>query len=470
MTRKNANVNAKNREIFVEKMERKNFYNNIGWVDQYVKAVAPFIYVREEDNLLIKIPNEAHKLNPQATRMLKALLAGQSIRSLIGQRPEDKERLARDIHNFFCDLRALLKGCYHESQERRSIELVPFKLPFNTLPVLSEIALTYRCNLGCRFCYASCGCSKKEGGVELSTEEIKDVLNMIKNEAEVPSVSFTGGEPTLRSDLPELVSYAKSLGMWTNLITNATLMTKGLAASLKQSGLDSAQVSLEAGDHQLHDAIVQKKGAFTKTLEGLKNIQAEGIRVHTNTTISGLNKDQLLPVLDIVCSVGINKFSMNMLMPEGSALSELDQVLITYSDIGDVVLEVGDHAERLGLQFMWYSPTPMCIFNPVVHGLGNKGCAACDGLLSIAPNGDILPCSSYPQPMGNMLKMKGLFRKTWREPQFEYFQKKRFAHKICQECDDLAVCNGGCPLYWKQVGFQEIEKKGDRHLLPLFKG
>ena len=53
---------------------------------------------------------------------------------------------------------------------------------------------------------------------------------------------------------------------------------------------------------------------------------------------------------------------------------------------------------------MWYSPTPMCLFNPLADGLGNKSCAACDGLLSVAPNGDVLPCSSYPQPVGNLLQ------------------------------------------------------------------
>ncbi len=431
------------------------YYSNIRWVDEYIKRVSPYIHVREHDQLLIKIPNEAHKINASGVAVLKTLLEGNSIYTVVDRYP-DKEGVARDLHYFFCDIMALLKGCYHERDGRKAVERYPFKLPFNTLPVLSEIAVTYRCNLACQFCYAGCGCRKDIRAEECSLDQLKRVLTVIRKEAEVPSVSFTGGEPTLRADLPDLVRFAKSLRMWTNLITNGTLVTPNLAATLKAAGLDSAQVSLEAADARLHDRIVRSPGAFEKTLVGLRALRDADIRVHTNTTISALNKDYLNAILALVRDEGFDKFSMNLLMPEGSAVAHLEDVLIRYSDIGPVVLAVQREALTLGLEFMWYSPTPLCIFNPIVHGLGNRGCAACDGLLSIAPNGDILPCSSFPQPMGNILDMRGRFRELWAGPAFQYFQRKHFAHKQCQACEDLAVCNGGCPLYWRQVGYEEL--------------
>jgi radical SAM protein with 4Fe4S-binding SPASM domain len=431
------------------------YYSQVGWVDDYVKNIAPYIHVRRQDALLIKIPNEAYKLNAQAMDVLRHILDGGSVYDIVNAYPE-REKVAADIHHFFCDLRAVLKGCYHEQEPRRAVEKVPFALPFNTLQVLSEIALTYQCNLECAFCYASCGCSKQKDVPELSTGDMKAVLDVIRNEAEIPSVSFTGGEPTLREDLPELVGYAKSLNMWTNLITNGTLVTRAYARALSEAGLDSAQVSLEAGEPGLHDAIVNKIGAFTLTIEGIKDLRCAGIRVHTNTTISGLNRKALLPILDRVRSLGLDKFSMNMLMPQGSALEHKQETLIRYSEIGDIVLAVAAAAKKRGLEFMWYSPTPMCVFNPIPHGLGNKGCAACDGLLSVAPNGDILPCSSFPRPMGNILTMTGRFREAWGGEAFRFFQQKKFAHAQCQSCKQLAVCNGGCPLYWDQVGYEEI--------------
>ena len=433
----------------------EKFYPRIDWVDDYVKNVAPYVYVREEEHLLIKIPNEAYKLNPSGVSILKRLLKGERVRDIVDAYP-DREKVAEDIHVFFSDLRAVFKGCYHEMDERRAVVKVPFTLGFNTLPVLSEIAVTYRCNLACRFCYAGCGCRKDNDSPELATGRVKEVLRIIREEAEVPSVSFTGGEPTLREDLPELIRHAKQLGMWTNLITNGTLITAARAAVFKSAGLDSAQVSLEADNADLHDRIVQRTGAFCRSLDGLKNLKDAGIRVHTNTTISKLNLDNLPGILDLVKAQGFDKFSMNMLMPQGSALTGLNDLLVRYSEVGDLVLGVQRRARDLGLEFMWYSPTPICIFNPVIHGLGNKGCAACDGLLSIAPDGDILPCSSYPRPVGNLLALAGRFRKAWRQGEFAFFQRKGFAQDKCQACEYLAVCNGGCPLYWDEVGVDEL--------------
>ncbi|MFH1075172.1 MAG: radical SAM protein [Candidatus Firestonebacteria bacterium] len=431
-------------------------FEEITWVNQYVRNLAPYIYVREADSLLIKIPNEAFKLNPTGIKLLKHLLAGNSVESIIYNFPGRKEEITQDIHNFFCDLRAVLKGCYNEKELRRSVEKVEFTLPYNTLPVLSEIAITYKCNIACKFCYASCGCKKDATVKDLSTKDLKTVISRIKNDAEVPSVSFTGGEPTLRKDLTALIKHAKSEKMWVNLITNGTLITPERAKKLKEAGLDSSQVSIEAGNASLHDEITQSAGSFEKTLNGIKNLINAGIRCHTNTTISRLNKENLFEILLLVKSLGLSKLSMNMLMPAGSAVVNLKETSISYEEIGNIVLAVKKEAEGLGLEFMWYSPTPICIFNPIVHGLGNKGCSACDGLLSLAPNGDILPCSSYPKPMGNILKKD--FKNMWFGADFKYFQEKKFAHEKCQRCGSLAICNGACPLYWEKFGYTELEK------------
>ncbi|MDD4005232.1 MAG: radical SAM protein [Elusimicrobiaceae bacterium] len=433
----------------------KTYYSTVAWVDEYCRKIAPYIHVREADSLLIKVPNQAFKLNPQGLKVLKYLLGGGRVHDIV-DRYEDKEGVSRDIHYFFTDLLAFMKGCYRENQKRVAVDAVPFTLPYNTLPVLSELAITYRCNLKCRFCYAACGCRKQDESPDLPPEKLKTVLDIIRREAEVPSVSFTGGEPTLRNDLPQLVRHAKSLEMWVNLISNGTLVTAGLAKKLRAAGLDSAQISVEGGSAELHDRIVACPGAFERTLAGIKNLREAGIRVHTNTTVSGLNKAHLAGIAGLVKKLGLGRFSMNMLMPVGSATAEMDRLFVSYSEIGGLVLGVRREAEKLGLEFMWYSPTPMCIFNPVAHGLGNKGCAACDGLLSVAPNGDILPCSSYPKPMGNLLANENGFRRLWESAEFRHFQTKSFAHELCHSCEHLAVCNGGCPLYWEKAGYDEL--------------
>jgi radical SAM protein with 4Fe4S-binding SPASM domain len=427
------------------------------WIDGYVARIKPYVRVRRADSLLIKIPNQAYKLNPQGLKVLEYLIGGGTTAALLAGY-EDKEKVSLDLYHFFRDLTALLKGCYNEKEDRRAVEKVPFTLPYNALPVLSELAVTYRCNLACKFCYAGCGCKKDEAHPDLPAARLREALDIISREAQVPSVSFTGGEPLLRPELPELVAHAKGLGMWANLITNGTLLSPGAVAALKAAGLDSAQVSLEGGTAREHDAIVQRPGAFDAAVAGIKNLASAGVRVHTNTTVSALNKSSLAGIVSLVKALSLGKFSMNMLMPVGSAGDNLTETFISYTEIGPVIEAVRDMAERAGLEFMWYSPTPMCVFNPVAKGMGNKGCAACDGLLSLAPNGDILPCSSYPKPMGNIFAHKGAFRKLWESGPFKFFQAKGFAHETCKQCEDLAVCNGGCPLYWEKAGYKELLK------------
>jgi len=441
-------------------MTKPEWEKRTDWIDGYVARIKPYVRVRRADLLLIKIPNQAYKLNPQGLKLLEYLMEGGTTADILAAY-EDKEQVSLDMYWFFRDLTALLKGCYSETSERRAVEKVPFSLPYNLLPVLSEIAVTYRCNLSCKFCYAACGCKKDEAHPDLPAARLKEALDIISKEAGVPSVSFTGGEPVMRPELPELVAHAKSLGMWTNLITNGTLLTSEKVSQLKAAGLDSAQVSIEGGSAGTHDRIVQSSGAFDAAVRGVKNLLEAGLRVHTNTTVSALNKDSLPEVVDLVKSLGLDKFSMNMLMPVGSAGANLEETFISYTEIGPLVETVQGLAERAGLEFMWYSPTPMCVFNPVTKGLGNKGCAACDGLLSLAPNGDILPCSSYPRPMSNILEHKGAFRALWESGPFKFFQEKGFAHEICRKCEDLAVCNGGCPLYWEKAGYGELIKHNE---------
>jgi len=319
------------------------------------------------------------------------------------------------------------------------------------------VAITYRCNLKCKFCYAGCNCTTNPitSGKEMSVEQIKKVLRTIYQEAKVPSVSFTGGEPTLRPELPELIDYSRSLGMRVNLITNGITVTAEMAATLAASGLDSAQVSLEGVTPQVHDAVVQYNGAFERSVAAVAYLKDAGIATHTNTTITRMNLHQcnLFPRF-VKEELGNDKFSMNLVIPSGSSSIHQD-LLVKYSDVGHQLKQIMQHSEESGVEFMWYSPVPMCMFNSVAHGLGNKGCSACDGLLSVAANGDVLPCSSFAHPVGNLLSRD--FTSIWQSPDAQYYRVKGFAHSMCKACEHFDICNGACPLYWEHMGFQELE-------------
>jgi radical SAM protein with 4Fe4S-binding SPASM domain len=428
-------------------------------VDEYVERVRGFVRVRVEDRLVIKRPNHAFRINDAGIRILDRLFnRGESVMDIVNEQ-RDRERVAGDLTLFFRDLRCLLTHGLDERHRSPAVRVVPFAFPFSSYPILSEIAVTYRCNLRCRFCYAGCNCTRRpeQDSPELATGAVRRLLDIMAEDARVPSVSFTGGEPTLRNDLPQLVAHARGLGLRVNLITNGTCVDGDGVRCLVDAGLNSAQVSLEGTSAQTHDALTRQRGSFARSVATLHAFRAAGIVVHSNTTLNRMNVEDAVRFPAFVRDAGLPRFSMNLMMPAGSG-SEARELLVTYTEAGPLVDRIHAEARRCGVEFHWYSPTPLCLFNPIARGLGNKGCAACDGLLSVAPNGDVLPCSSYPRPVGNLLRDG--FEATWFGPKARHFRRKDFAHPACRRCGDFAACQGACPIYWEAVGYGELPAAG----------
>jgi len=436
----------------------------LDWIDEYVARLRDYIFVREDDCLLIKVPNEAYKLNPSGVKTLQRLLGGEPVADL-WRSYGGTDEVRRDIHDFFIGLKIVLEKKIDEGRLPAGVVARPFQLGFNSLPVLSEVALTYACNLACRFCYAQChsggwgaGWGRAPARPVLAKQDFQEVLRIIRHEAKVPSVSFTGGEPALCPDLPGLVKYARhTLGMRVNLITNATRIDPAMARALHDAGLHSAQVSIESPDPDVHDALTCRNGSFAQSLAGLRALRENGVSVHTNTTINRLNIDTLLKMPAFVKSLGLDRFSMNLVIP----MRHDPAINLSYTEAAPWIPRIQSEARRSCVEFMWYSPTPICIFNPIQYQLGNKGCAACDGLLSVSPSGDVLPCSSWPEPVGNLLRDG--FHSTWRSARACRLRGKSEAPRACSGCDHFALCQGACPLYWRQFGAGELTTERKRH-------
>ncbi|MCE9635478.1 MAG: radical SAM protein [Planctomycetes bacterium] len=431
---------------------------DLAWADTWARNVRDFVFVREEDSVFIQRPNKAFKLNPSAIRILKRLFAGEPIATILAPFGKDP-RVRRDTERFLLDLRHLLAHGLPDTYASPAVDRKPFGMNFSPLPVISEIAVTYRCNAACSFCYAGCNETVNPVGSasEMTLDEVRRVLDRIAHEAQVPSVSFTGGEATLRDDLPDMIRHARSLGMRVNLVTNGIRSASPeVVASLVAAGLHSAQVSVEGTTAGVHEGITRIPGSFDATMQGIRNFTAAGIRVHTNTTICRDNIDDVLAfpvfVRDVLRG---ERFSMNLCIPTGSAsLRAAPPVL--YRDVAQVLPRILAASRAAGIEFLWYSPTPVCIFNPVAEGLGNKGCSACDGLLSVGADGSLLPCASWDRPLGSIVDRP--FRELWTSPEATALRAKSAAPEHCRACEHLAVCNGACPLYWRQVGCGELDE------------
>ena len=427
------------------------------YIESVVESTKEHIFIRDEDGVLIIKPNRVHNLNPMASTMLSRIYGEYSDDpySVVSQVADEydipEEMVASDLKKLLDTLLELLKNPFGMAN---GVKMTPFGSHNRDLPVLSEIALTYGCNNKCVFCYASSP-ERVNDIYQMTTDEVKTILSTIRNDAKVPTVSFTGGEPTLRKDLPELIAYAKSIDMRVNLISNGVLLSGSeLAESLVNAGLDSAQISLESSIPGVHDKVVGVNGAFKKTVTGFRNLKELGIHCHVNTTICKDNIDTITQLPRFAHDeLGLEYQSMNMVIRTGHTYDHPDE--IGYTEIAEILPHLHRSAIDAGIKLVWYSPIPFCIFNTIAEGIGGTSCAACDGLLSVAPNGDVLPCSSFSDGIGNLLKDS--FDDIWWNRRALYFRKKEFLPPVCSTCEHAKVCQGACPLYWDNRGnFDEI--------------
>jgi radical SAM protein with 4Fe4S-binding SPASM domain len=432
---------------------------DLRWVDELVASARPHLVVRPEDELLILVPNRPVKVNRTAARILGMMLdEGLGIADVLA-REGDGPRRRSEIHAFFADLASWLDGTIGEGLGRRAVVREPFTADFCRYPVLAEVALTYRCNLTCGFCYAGCGVAGLPAGWDegraMTDDDVCRVLDVVRSDARCPSVSFTGGEPTLRPGLARFVRHAKGLGLKVNLISNGQRLDEARVAALADAGLDSAQLSLEGPTPARHDTLVGRPGAFDRLWAGVERLRGRGIRVHTNTTLTRCNLPESEAIVDLVADRGLDRLTMNLVIPCGSA-GGLPDLGVSYREVGDHVLRLRARAEARGVELVWYSPLPLCLFNTIAHGLGNRGCAAADGLLHVSPSGDVLPCSSFghAESLGNLLRQP--FEEVWRSRAARFFRAKEMMPGGCESCPEAAACQGACVLYWREKGVAEL--------------
>ncbi|HPN82789.1 MAG TPA: radical SAM protein [Spirochaetota bacterium] len=289
----------------------------LAWADEYFARIKPWIFIREEDDLLIKRPNQAVKVTKTGARALSLLTSGMPVRTLLASLGS-RERIA-EMTAFLVNIRQHLEGTLLPCQELATIH-EPLAINFTHLPILSELAIADGCNLACRFCYAGCaGTTARIARKQLARRQYMRIIEIIARDARVPSISFTGGEPTTNPALPALVRHAKQFDMRVNLITNGTLITPALARELAAAGLDSAQVSIEGPDAATHEALTTITGSFAASVAGLAALREAGILAHMHTTLTAANAPVAHEMPAFARSLGLARLSMNMLIPTGDA-------------------------------------------------------------------------------------------------------------------------------------------------------
>jgi len=318
----------------------------------------------------------------------------------------------------------------------------PFTYQYSA-PLRMDMALTFKCQNNCIHCYA--------GGphetAELNTSQWKEVIDRL-SQIGIFILTFTGGEPTLREDLPELLQYAQNKGMVTGLITNGRkLKDKEYVKTLEEAGLDFVQVTLESHKPKIHDLMTAAKGSWKETVAGIKNAAQSQIYVTTNTTLSKYNAPEFLRTIDYIKELNVAAFGCNSLIYSGKANAISQEFALTIEALHELLPKIRDKAQQLNLKFLWYTPTQYCRFDPVQLGLGVKSCTAAMINMCVGPNGDVYPCQSYFESLGNILVDE--WEKIWDHPLAVKIRNREYVEPKCKDCPQLQVCGGGCPLELK---------------------
>jgi radical SAM protein with 4Fe4S-binding SPASM domain len=391
---------------------------------------------------LIVNANRVMHLNPTAALMAHSILEGRAegeiVHSLRRRYRVSANQASEDLSTFNLQLDDLLRpdgACPIHELDLESV------MPFSarpSAPYRMDLAITYRCNNDCAHCYNA----RERTFPELHTQNWKHILDQLWALG-VPHIVFTGGEATLRNDLPELIAHAESNGQITGLNTNARRLADAkYVQTLVDAGLDHVQITVESCDEQIHDQMMCARGAFRQTIQGLKNVLKTRLYVMTNTTMLRTNVHKIPDTLDFLAELGVPTIGLNALIYSGQGLTvgtglherELQPIL----DMA--VRKTSEHGQRL----IWYTPTQYCNFDPTQSNLGVKGCTASLYSMCIESNGNVLPCQSYYSPLGNILTDS--WDSIWNHKLSVQLRERHGLPAKCEGCPVVAECGGGCPL------------------------
>lgn len=266
----------------------------------------------------------------------------------------------------------------------------------------------WNCNQKCLHCYAAgqAMADKKE----LSTEDWKKIIDKCRK-AKIPQLTFTGGEPTIRKDLVELVRYAS----WfvTRLNTNGVLLTEELCRELMDASLDSIQITFYSNNSEKHNKLVGREN-YEKTVQGIKNALNAGLAVSINTPLCTINNDYI-ETLEFLHELGIKYVTCSGLIMTGNAEKENSKsTQLSNTELFEILEKAKKYCDENLMEIAFTSPGWIEAEKLKSIGLNVPTCGACLSNMAITPDGKVVPCQSWLKEedvLGDMLKTD--WKKIW---------------------------------------------------------
>lgn len=290
----------------------------------------------------------------------------------------------------------------------------------------------WHCNQKCVHCYAA---GQPQSEVEeLSTDEWKQIIDKCRKVG-IPQLTFTGGEPTMRPDLCELIRY--SLWFVTRLNTNGVNLTPEYCKELYKCNLDSVQITFYSAEEEVHNKLVGAKN-FSKTLDGIKNALDAGLNVSINTPLCKINSNYV-ETLKMLHKLGIKYVSCSGLIITGNACNdESKSTQLNEDELFNILEEAVNFCADNQMEISFTSPGWISEEKLSKLQLVVPTCGASLSNMAITPNGKVVPCQSWLSEcvLGDFLKDS--WQKIWN------------SHRCAEIRNDSSRMEGKCPLNDKE--------------------
>jgi pyrroloquinoline quinone biosynthesis protein E len=306
------------------------------------------------------------------------------------------------------------------------------------LGLLAE--LTHRCPLQCPYC--SNPLALEGAGAELDTATWQDVLRQAARLG-VLQLHLSGGEPTVRRDLEEIVATAAEAGLYTNLITAGVLLTRARLEDLAARGLDHVQLSIQDVEPGNADRIAHYQGAHARKRQLAGWVRDLGLPLTVNAPVHRQNLDRLEEIIAFAVEMGAGRLEVAHIQYYGWALRNRAALMPTRAQVMRSVDIVEAARERLRgilvIDFVvpdYYATWP----KPCMGGWGR-------GIVNITPSGKVLPChaaETVPGLVFDNVRDKPLAQIWLNGQAFQKYRGTAWMVEPCRSCERREVDWGGC--------------------------
>ncbi|MHA1670734.1 MAG: radical SAM protein [Promethearchaeota archaeon] len=328
------------------------------------------------------------------------------------------------------------------------------------VPYSAQIEVTLRCNAACPFCSFPL-LSNNITSKEMSTHQIKDIIDQIANLG-VTALSFTGGEPTLRKDLPDLIYHAGVIHDFMNgVATNGYLMPSLLKKDGRLEGLDYLLLSLDYPNAELHDKMRGLK-TFHKVIETIELANKRDIKTIISTVVMNDN----IHLLDSLCELA-EKYNCSIeLFPCEDIIRNYHELTYQINDIERLIPNLSIWANlmlKLRERYKNILTDPISIAVVERGGFGGYPnyhqnllrCHVAEAYLFVRHDGFIdYPCKIHPIMSFDALKHP--IYKIYKSKEVRNIMVKYDSYNFCNNCRLGCAIASSMPARWKTLASKYI--------------